>query len=431
MKKTLCLLGIIALTVTIAFSMTGCPDLAAFLNNNPDDNHGESNPNNNEPGNGNNNNGKTTDDKLSSVNDASNFLNEQTGGDTTDDPVVLSIEMDLGYMSSPASNWQKLLEAIDTAGKYVELDLYYCTMLVYANRYVFNLDYSIKTGKDKIVSIILPYEADIISNSSDTATTNSFRHFTNLESVSGAYVDTIGNYAFYNCSRLTKVSFPQTTTIGQSAFQGCTSLTDVSFPAATTIGNEAFRNCTSLRIARFHADPARNTSGHPLKPWLDNNVIIGDTTTPPVYVADPQPVNGLPCTSDSVIFHAFAFYGCISLETLDIRNAWNVYFAGNALGNIGETLDLYLYDDEGPVNGGICYGHPQLERFLGISPNDVSIKSIKLIVPNVDEVKSRIMYQSNTTGYPGIYRDIISTYGFYDLIDGVAIPNGITIERLD
>ena len=394
MKKTLYLLGTIVLAVIITFSMTSCPDLITALNNNnnPDDDPGNNhsgNPNNNEPGNGNNNNGEPADDKLTTVDAVSSYLNEQTGGDTTDDPVVLSIEMYLGYMSSETSNWQKLLDAIDTAGKYVELDLYSCTMLVHDNLYVFNPDHSIKTGKDKIVSIILPYWADRITDNN----TNAFRHFTNLESVSGAYITLIGDNSFQDCSRLTKANFPQTTSIGQSAFrncanltevnfpkarvignfafngsgiesadfpevtvinpsafQDCASLTEVSFEKATIIGNDAFINCTSLRIARFHANPARTTSGNPLQRWVDGTGNF---------------------TEDCLVFYPTAFKGCLSLETLDVRNAWNVYFAGGALADIGEQLELYLFDDDGTKS----YGHPQNDVFFSNTFNTLTIKA--------------------------------------------------------
>jgi len=384
MKKTLCLLGIIVLAAIITFSMTSCPDLL------PDPDNEENNNPNEEPDNGNNNNNnEPADDKLTTVDAVSNYLNEQTGGDTTDDPVVLSIEMNLGYMSSPTSNWQKLLEAIDTAGKYVELDLYYSTMLVYQSYYVFNPDYRIKTGKDKIVSIILPYEADTITDGNN----NAFQYFTNLESISGAFIEIIGNNSFNNCSRLIKASFPQTTTIDQSAFQDCTSLTEINFPnariignfafsgsglvsadfpevieihqsafnncisltevsfeKATIIGNDAFINCTSLRIARFHANPARTTSGNPLQRWVDGTGNF---------------------TEDCLVFYPTAFKGCVSLETLDVRNAWNVYFAGGALADIGIQLELYLFDDDGTKS----YGHPQNDVFFSNTFNTLTIKA--------------------------------------------------------
>jgi hypothetical protein len=550
MKKKLCLLGIIALAVVITFSMTSCPDLTAFLNNNPNDNSGNNpgdnhgnnpgdnpgnnpgdnpgnnpgdnpgnnpddnpgnnpgdnpgdNPNNNEPGNGNNNNGEPgngdnninepTIDKLTSVNDVSNFLNKQTGGNTIDDPVVLSIEMYLGYMTSNTSNWQKLLEIIDTAGKYVELDLYFCTMLDYYFVYNFNPDYRIKTGKDKIVSIILPYEADTITD----ANNNAFRHFTNLKSVSGRFLTEIGDFAFYNCSSLTEANFPQTTTIypsafrncaslteinfpkariigddafngnglvsadfpevteihqsafkdcanlteinspkarvigdnafnssglasaefpevttifpsafsnctnlidvdfpktqiigndafknsgivsadfpevtviNPSAFQDCASLTEVSFEKATIIGNDAFINCTSLRIARFHANPARTTSGNPLQRWVDGTGNF---------------------TEDSLVFYPNAFKGCVSLETLDVRNAWNVYFAGGALADIGEHLELYLFDDDGTKS----YGHPQNDVFFSNTFKTLTIKAPVVLPPENSQIEKHYARQ--------------------------------------
>jgi hypothetical protein len=201
---------------------------------------------------------------LTNIDDIVPYLKQQSGGTAADNPANLPIQINVGIMTSADSNWQKILQAIADAGKFVDLDLSACTM----DGTVFDPDTAYPTGKDKIVSITLPDTATSIAVSSD-AWPYVFELFTALESVSGgpvlasisdtAFADcyslksvsmpgltTIGNNAFANCSALTSVSMPLLTTIGEGGFVGCLSLASISLLRVTSIGKSAFNDCRSL-----------------------------------------------------------------------------------------------------------------------------------------------------------------------------------------
>ena len=187
---------------------------------------------------------------LTSVNDARDYLTFLKSN-TKDNPISLIMNINLGTMTEASSGWQQLLDVINTAGKYVNLNLSACTM----NGTSFNPAASLSTGKDKIVSLVLPTVATSIANG--TTSNQTFKNFSNLKSISGAYITTIGDYAFYNSSTfnpttsLQNVDFPRTTSIGYYAFYYCTSLQSVNFPQVTSIGYSAFFNCTSLQSISF------------------------------------------------------------------------------------------------------------------------------------------------------------------------------------
>ena len=329
-------------------------------------------------------------------------------------------------------------------------------------------------GKEFIRSLVLPKAATMIKNATDIdikliqdedKNKSAFRHFTNLRSITGEEIKLIGTlafidckkledanfsravhimpYAFYGCTGLKKVEFEVARDIQTSAFENCTNLerailpyvgtisdrtfkncrrlTEVNFGVATRVGNEAFRDCISLRYARFHVNPATsNPPVHPLQPWLTandpkNNYISGEWNEgfqkdikPPYYI-DANDVN----INVSVAFFDNAFRGCTSLEILDVRYAWNVYFAAGALADIGEQLELFLFDD----NGKKSYGHPQTDMFLGdieeseADNGGVTLKTLLIRVPVVTPPKdSQIILVSSTPGMAGIKSYINSTY---------------------
>jgi len=235
MKKTLGLLGIVILTAIIAFSITSCPEPL------PD------------PGNNNNDNGTdygTIDD--SKITAILNYLKDQTGGASTDDPVNLSVVgIDLGITADPNSGWQKLLAAIKEADKFVELDLSACTVVT-----PFGNASNVPIGEDKIVSLILPDtfiltpdNGAFIDNGSSS--TSAFRHYTNLKSVTGREIGTIGQYAFYDNVSLTTADFPNAQWIGHYAFRDCTNLTSVNIPETRDISPYAFAYCSNLTDINF------------------------------------------------------------------------------------------------------------------------------------------------------------------------------------
>jgi hypothetical protein len=171
------------------------------------------------------------------------WLRNQSGGDSEDDPLTLSININLG-------EWQGLLEAVEAAQKYVELDLSKCGM----NGTVFNPggavgNNGISAGKDKIVSIILPNKATGIAAGISEAT-SVFAGFANIRSFNGANLANIGAYAFYGCAKLEQTALPSSvSSIGDYAFYNCAKLTLAELPAGvTSIGSYAFYKCTNIAL---------------------------------------------------------------------------------------------------------------------------------------------------------------------------------------
>ena len=204
-----------------------------------------------------------------------------------------------------------------------------------------------------------------------------FEKCTSLERVVAPKLGLISQRVFMDCTSLKRVSFPLVTKIDQRAFMNCTELTEVSFSIAMIIADEAFRNCRNLKYAEFLANPVKKASGHPLE------YDIGDITWSDCTMA----------------FYPGAFQGT-SLEVLFIPNAWNVYFAGNSLADIGTTLDLYLFDSDDPEK---CYGHPQTDTFLGKTP---SLNQVTIYAP----VGSQIEKQNADAIELGIASYIRSAY---------------------
>jgi len=178
-------------------------------------------------------------------------------GASASNPIDRIESVNLGTMTSQASGWRQLLNSINSTGKYINLDLSACTMTGTS----FNPDSSVETGKKYIVSIILPDVATSIE--AETSSDPAFKNFTNLKSVSGANIITIGDYSFrretdgdYSYSYLQSADFPKATTIGTSAFSS-TYLESINFPLVTTIGDSAFYG-SRLKNASF---PAVQTIG--------------------------------------------------------------------------------------------------------------------------------------------------------------------------
>jgi len=193
-------------------------------------------------------------------------------------------------------------------------------------------------------------------------------------------VETLGNNAFRNCESLTDVEFPYVKTINPGSFMDCNNLVTVSFATAEIIGNEAFRNCINLKTAAFLGNPEQETfpPHHPLDPWREGKGLF---------------------TEDCFVIYDDAFYGCKSLEVLDIRKAWNIYFAGGCLADIGTHLDMYLFDDDGTKS----YGHPPIDFFLG-GGNDkgpLTLVSLNIYIPQ-SGTKVEHSHPGPEAGYHGI-----------------------------
>jgi hypothetical protein len=198
--------------------------------------------------------------------------------------------------------WFEILDKIAKDGKFVTLDLSKCTFLdgnlsgglikekdqsdpLYPTLPVIFDPFSASaSGKDFIISIILPEAAQIIK---DAITINpddkldektfiengkkhsAFRSFNNLRSVKADNVTYIGNFAFAGCKALTELNFPRVShtvdkpdeykkedknimsDISVYAFLGCEGLKEIKFNTVAVIGEYAFKDCTNLTKMDF------------------------------------------------------------------------------------------------------------------------------------------------------------------------------------
>ncbi|MDR1574831.1 MAG: leucine-rich repeat domain-containing protein, partial [Treponema sp.] len=193
------------------------------------------------------------------------YLAGASGGASDTDPVLLPVEMVLSK-----ANWEGIIAAINTGGKYVALDLSSCARGSHSSSSgggglysdgAFDPDpyQASATGKEWIVSLTLPDAATSIADGDlGDVLSYMFQYFTSLTSVSGKNVTYIGEVAFRSLSTLETISFPGATNIGYAAFRSCTALKTVNFPAAESIDDRAFAYCTALTTVEF---PAVTTIG--------------------------------------------------------------------------------------------------------------------------------------------------------------------------
>jgi hypothetical protein len=152
--------------------------------------------------------------------------------------VSLTVDFPLG-----TDGWGSLFSAINTAGKYVSMDLSACTME--GTEFTIYPDSTIGHGGN-IVSLVFPDAAKSINQTNPYAD-----NFPALKSVSASAVETVGSSAFAFCTALTEVDLPAATSIESNAFRLCEALASVDLPAAMSIGTEAFYGCTTLTSVRL------------------------------------------------------------------------------------------------------------------------------------------------------------------------------------
>ena len=251
------------------------------------------------------------------------ILAAASDGTSASNPVTLAIGFDLGDMTQASSNWQQLLGVIETANKYVDLDLSDAGMAEMGTPPRFNPAATVSTGKDKIVSIKLPDVArSIISGTS--ASTSAFRNFGALKSVDLNSVTTIGDYAFSGCTDLTSVTIPNgVTTIWTYTFWNCTSLTSVTIPNSVySIRTGAFSGCTDLTSVDLNSVTSIDASAFASCTKLESVTIPNGVTT----IGNGAFKN---CSSftdviipDSVTsIGTEAFASCTKLESVTISNS--------------------------------------------------------------------------------------------------------------
>jgi hypothetical protein len=169
------------------------------------------------------------------------WIMNQNGGESEENPLVLQVKINL-------DDWAELLDAVEAAQKYVDLDLSLCAM----SGTVFNPDSGISAGKNKIVSIVLPDNATEIA-AGKSADTSAFKGFVNLRSFRGANLAIIGAYAFYGCARLNQDALPsRVKSIGNYSFYKCTEMALEELPyGIISIGSHAFDGCSKLALTEL------------------------------------------------------------------------------------------------------------------------------------------------------------------------------------
>jgi chitodextrinase len=294
------------------------------------------------------------------------------GGSSADDPVSLTAALDL------TSDWANLLNAIQTANKYVELDLTACTMAgMTAIEGEFDpVNANTNSGKGLITSLTLPSAATSIKSATGIATTRTFRYFDNLKTVGGSAVTAIGvrafsslnslttvsfpavtaigNYAFYDCksSALTAVAFPAAITIGSYAFAGCSFLVTASFPNVGTIGANAFQSCTSLTTLSFPKATTINNYAFQVCSVLDT-VSLSEVTTIGGYAFQNCANLTTVTFPKAVSIGETAFRGCSSLITVSIPLAATI---GNFAFRDCSSLVAVSFPEASSIGNSVFWG---------------------------------------------------------------------------
>jgi len=167
---------------------------------------------------------------------------ESIEDNSPENPVSLPLNIPLGIMTEADSNWQLLLNIINDAGKYINLDLSACEI----EGTEFDPVKNVETGKLYITSLLLPAEIETVT---------SFEHFNNLKSINGTDgITRLRSSTFVNCASLLSVSFPAVEVLFNNVFVDCTGLTSVSFPDLKEVYDDAFKGCTELTSITISED---------------------------------------------------------------------------------------------------------------------------------------------------------------------------------
>ncbi|MDR0600919.1 MAG: leucine-rich repeat protein [Treponema sp.] len=287
------------------------------------------------------------------VTNIGDYLGAGTYSGTAGAPVPLPVEIIL------SSGWANLLTDIQTAGKYVALDLSACTGVTEFDPGAGT------TGVDKIVSLVLPDTATGVK--AGTYHDPTFENFSALTGVAGAGIQTVGDYAFFGCTALTTVSLPKAASIGNVAFADCTALATVSLPEAASIDSAAFNDCTALTTVSlpkatsigngaFSGCTALTTVSLPEAASIGDSAFSGCTGLTTVSLPAAASIGycafdvctalttvSLPASLTTMGFSPFS--GCTSLTNITVASGNSTYtHSGNRrmlLSNNGKTLICY------------------------------------------------------------------------------------------
>ena len=176
------------------------------------------------------------------------------------------------------------------------------------------------------------------------------------ETVDGAKVVSIGNYAFNNCTSLESITIPEgVTKIGYGAFNGCKNLSEVVLPdSLITLDNYAFEYCTALTDITLPAglttaNDAFCNSGLTSATFKD-----GMTKIPNSIFSDCSEFKSITFPTTVTEIDKYAFNNCTSLESITIPEGVTKigYGAFNGCKNLSEvvlpdsltTLDNYAFE---------------------------------------------------------------------------------------
>ncbi|GHV96629.1 hypothetical protein AGMMS50293_29490 [Spirochaetia bacterium] len=323
---------------------------------------------------------------FTSIADVTTYLNSTSGGGSAGAPIPLPVSLELS-----SANWTALLTAINTANKYIALDLSTCTASGESSGgglnsdWTFNPDYNITTGKGKIVGITLPDAAMTIT--AGTISNGAFKNFSALTTVNGAGVLTIGAAAFQGCTSLTSVSLPVVTTIGYGVFGNCTSLTSVSLPTVISIVESAFTGCTNLTSVSLSAaltsisstafSHCANLTTFVIAPEntvysvsLDGKMLLSkDGFT---LLAYPSATGAITLSGSGITAVGnFAFNGCTSLTSVDLPDVitigYSVFGSCNSLNSV--NLPNVTSIDSSAFNGCTSLTSVNLPEVISIGSN--------------------------------------------------------------
>ena len=213
---------------------------------------------------------------LTTIDDIEAYLADKTG------TVDLSVKIDLGNMTDVNGNWRKLLTTINNAGVNINLDLSACTIPKITvpglgDFYVFDPDYTVSTGKNKIESLVLPNTTQGMEEG--TTSNPTFKHFSSLKSVEGSDI-IVSDYAFYGLDALATANFPKAIITGDYAFGNCTALTTVNVPKVTFFSAHTFDGCSNLTTVNLPSVTSSPNSANMFiseGPLIEGMVIEHDT----------------------------------------------------------------------------------------------------------------------------------------------------------
>jgi len=255
--------------------------------------------------------------------------------ETTDDPVLLSVNIAFGNQNNPFDGLIHFSHLIGTikntlygTDRTVELDLSTSTGIT---------EFSCSMGYNSgvyIAKIVLPTDIttvrgdfsdieglkEVTALNATAIADSTFSQCRSLESVSFPKVTSIGTSAFYYCDKLESVNFPLATTIGASAFSECVNLANVEFPKVTSIGASAFSECDSLESVSFPLATSIGASA-----FYNCESLTSISFPKATSIGDSSFKN---CTSlgsvngaDVTLIGVSAFFGCVSLESITFPKA--------------------------------------------------------------------------------------------------------------